>query len=199
MSEAAEEKKEEGGGKKKGGGKLPIILVLVIVLLGGGFFVMKGKGKKPKKPPVELGEIEPMTEYLVNLKGGVTYLRMEIGVQMKKGFEKKKFEEKMPALRDAVLMILTNKSLKDVSSNEGKVHLKREICFSLNKVLKEEEKEKKKDDEESSDESDGEKKDKDSKDGEKDKGKEKKEEKIPEGMDGSGPALKIYITNFATQ
>lgn len=208
MSEAKEE------APKKKGGKLPLILVLVLVLAGGGFFMMKGKGKKHKaKPAVVLGEIHPMPEFLVNLKGGVTYLRMEIGIQTTKGFEKKKVEEHMPALRDAVLMVLNSKGLKDIASNESKEALKKELAGAMNKALKaseppeeeaEEEpkkkkkKKKKKHSEDSAHEKKSSKSDEES-DEESDSSDEESEEELPEGMDGAGPILKVYFTNFATQ
>jgi flagellar FliL protein len=40
-----------------------------------------------------------------------------------------------PKLRDAVLGILTSKSLKDISTTEGKQRLKEEIAYRLNSYL----------------------------------------------------------------
>lgn len=186
---------------------MPIIAVLVLVLAGGGFFMMKGKGKKPKKPKVELGAIEPVPEFLVNLKGGVVYLRAELALHMAKGFEKKGVEENMPALRDTVITILTSKSLNDLSTNANKDKLRKELAKALNEVFKRNEHKEKPADEEEDDFDKKKKKKKKHSDDEEGSSKSHKskdesdeeEEEIPEGMDGSGPVLKIYFTNFATQ
>ena len=77
---------------KKKGGKLPIIIALVLVLAGGGFFVMKGKGSK-EPPPVKLGAVEPLAEFLVNLRESNSYLRAEIALHLKEGYEKEQFDK----------------------------------------------------------------------------------------------------------
>jgi len=168
---------------KKKGGKLPIIIALVAVLGGGGFFMTKGKSAKKEKPAVELGEIQTMPEFLVNLRDGNTYLRTEIALQTKKGVEKEKFDKVGPAVRDAIITTLTAKSIEDIRSVEGKDKLKKQLAKAINEVAE-----------------DAEDKEEATKDAEP---KDKKVQKIVEihtDWDSqTGPVLKVFFTSFATQ
>jgi flagellar FliL protein len=187
----SEEPKE--GKKKKG--KLPIILVLALLIGGGGFFMMKSKGKAPKEPEIKLGTIEPLTEFLVNLKGGSSYLQTEMAFQLKDGYKKEEFDKNMPAIRDAVLSVLSDKSVPEVSTEAAKAKLKREIAAAVNKTLEaleppkeEPEKKKKK-----------KKKDEEEVDPKKAAEVDPAELEHPEWDSEEGPILKVYFTKFATQ
>lgn len=178
MSDAAPEVK-----KKKG--KLPIILVLALVIGGGGFFMMKSKGGAPKEPAVKLGAIEQLPEFLVNLKGGTTYLQTEIAFHLKDGYKKEDLDKGMPAVRDAILMTLSGKGLNEVSTEKAKAKLKREIAGAVNQVLMElnpppgaDKKSKKEPDDEQ---------------------RVGEEPEHPEWDSDEGPVLKVYFTKFATQ
>ncbi len=188
-------------GEKKKKGKLPVILALVAMLGAGGFFGMKlGGGNAKKEPPkLELGEIVPLGEFLVNLNDGRTFLKAEVSVQLSKTGKleadapKGEGKAEPPApVRDAVISVLSSKSLNEVSSPEGKSELKREIAEAVNKAVEslEPEKDKAKDGKGKEDHSA--KKD--------EKGKEIPAEVVDDTWDSqTGPVLKVYFTNFATQ
>ena len=156
--------------KKGGGKKMLVLLFLVVLLCGGGFFAMKAKLSKGKSK-VELGEIVPLPEILVNLKDPNTYARTEISLHFQKGFEKKKFDDRVDAVRDAVILKLSNKTLKEVRTLEGKLALKREIAAVVNKALADP-----------------------SKGAFSGSGSEHSD-----WDSDSGPVLKVYFANFATQ
>jgi flagellar FliL protein len=185
----SEEAAAEKPAKKKGG-KLPIIIALVLVLGGGGFFMTKGKSGKKEKPAVKLGEIQTMPEFLVNLKDGEHYLRTEVALQTKEGLEKEKFDKMLPTVRDAILGVLTSKSLEDVRTLEGKDKMKKEIAKAVNEAIEDPEEKDDSSDKDKGDKSDGESK------------KKKKEIKIDIHTDWdsqTGPVLKVFFTSFATQ
>lgn len=169
---------------KKKKGKLPIILILALVIGGGGFFMMKSKGGKPKEPEIKLGAIEQLPEFLVNLKGGTTYLQTEIAFHLTDGFKKEDLDKGMPAVRDAILTTLSGKSLNEVSTEKAKMKLKREIAAAVNRVLLElsppgghvEARKKESEPNEPPD-----------------------EPEHPEWDSDVGPILKVYFTKFATQ
>jgi len=167
------------GGKKKG--KMPIMLVLALVIGGGGFFMMKGKGDKKKEPEVKLGEIAPFPkEFLVNLKDG-GYLKTEIALQFKEGFDvKTKFEHEAAAVQNEFVLILSDLKSDDVKSFANKLALKKKLAEAANEVLNEgaEEKEKKK---------------------KKKKSDEGEEPENPSWDSDQGPVLKVLFTSFATQ
>ncbi len=195
----SEKPKKEEGGKKKG--KMPMILALVVMLGAGGFFGMKmGGGQKKEEPKIELGETEKLGEFLVNLSDGHSFLKTEISVQLAKkghleeeGGKKKEGEAEPPApVRDAIIAVLSSKSIEEISTPEGKLQLKKELAAAINAVApKEEEKEKDKDKE---------KEKKAHKSSKKKKGDEDEEEVVDETWDSqTGPVLKVFFTSFATQ
>jgi flagellar basal body-associated protein FliL len=172
---------------KKKGGKLPIIIALVAILGGGGFFMTKGKGGKEKKPAIELGDVQTMPEFLVNLKDGSTYLRTEIALQTAKWIEKEKFDKMVPGVRDAIISTLTSKGIDEIRTLDGKDKLKKQIAKAINDEVD--------DSEEKDDASD--KADK-SDDG--DKKKKVIDVHIHTDWDSqTGPVLKVFFTSFATQ
>ncbi|MCX7799455.1 MAG: flagellar basal body-associated FliL family protein [Fimbriimonadales bacterium] len=183
----AEEAKAAGG--KKGGGKLPILIVLALVLGAGGFFAMKmkGGGEKASEPELKLGKIEELDEFLVNLAGGGSYLRARIALHLAEGAKEEQIKGNLPAIRDAIILTLTNKTLREVESLDGKRRLKREIAAKVNGLLEglsEEEKPSKKKRKKSADE-------------EADAAQEEPEN--PDWDSDTGPVLKVYLTDFATQ
>ncbi len=136
---------------KKKGGKLPIILVAVLVVAGGGFFMM-GKKEAPKveeDPMPKLGAVQKLgDEFLVNLKDGHTYLVAEISVQTEEGQHVTDpaeaaggeghgggGEPTFSVARDAVNMVLSNKSLADITKKDGMKQLKRELALAINHAL----------------------------------------------------------------
>ncbi len=174
--------------KKKG--KLPVIIALVALLVGGGFFGLKARqGGKKKEPAVKLGVVEPLKEFLVNLRDGHTYLRTEVALQFADTFKKEDLEHNLPAITDAILLKLSSKALSEVNTLAGKEALKREIAGAINLVLE---------------------------NNEKDKAEPKKTEAIgkhpglpqklkdtsilhPDWDSEKGPVLKVFFTSFATQ
>lgn len=182
MSEAAEGKKKKS--------KLPIIIMLMVVLGGGGFFATKGKGGDAE-PEVKLGKIEPLGEFLVNLSDGRTYLRTEIAVHVAEGKSVgsggKGASGDFTVARDAVITVLKSKSLKQVNHPEGMAALRREIALAINRAIPDEEAEKK------------DKKKKKSDDDEPLADVAPEDREHPDWDSETGPALKVYFTNFATQ
>jgi flagellar FliL protein len=141
MSEA----KEAAPAKKKN--MLPVIVAVVAVLGGGGFFMMKGGGGKEAEKEEEkshksahLGHTEEVGEFVVNLKDG-SYLSTKIAVHCA---EKESVSSKgdghgggvgvYPFINDAIVSVLTKKSLEDLSTVEGKHQLRRELAYHMNRA-----------------------------------------------------------------
>jgi len=201
----SEEKKTEGEAVKKKGGKLPMIVMMAVVLGAGGFFGMKMRAPaETKKPEIKLGAVVPLEEFLVNLNDGSTYLRTTISLHMKEGFEmaaggKEGGEGKggggeMDIIRDAVIGVLTSQSPESVRSISGKKKLREALAEAINKQLEatahaEEGKKEGDGGKEGAEESKAEHKG------------DKKEENVahPDWDSQTGPVLKVYFTNFATQ
>lgn len=196
----AKEAKEATEGKK--GGKLPIIIIVVVALLGGGFFGMKmagGKKSEVKKQETKLGKIAMLPEFLTNAKGG-NFIKAEIGLHLKEGFEAKALEEYKAPIRSVILTVFASHTSDELMSLEGQNVVKRDMAARINKVLEEfESLHPKKEGGEAKEEP----KDKKVK-GKKDTEEEAENEQSgvtehPEWDSDEGPVLRIYFTNLATQ
>lgn len=147
----------EGEAPKKGSKKLIIIIAAVALLLvvggGGAFFMMKKKaadaeaaaaaddedGAKPaqeaKKPEHGKGEhgsppaFVPLDPFVVNLadRDSERFAQVGITLQVDDPHMAEEMKAYMPAIRNAVLLILSHKSSDELLSAEGKQKLAQEI------------------------------------------------------------------------
>lgn len=191
---------EKEAPKKKGGkGMMIIIAVLVIAVAGMGVFTLRGGGDKAEEKKVELGHVEDLGEFLVNLSDGTTYLSVHVQAHTAEEATVSMPDDghgggggAHPAVRDAVIEVLTSKTLGEISTPEGKEQLKIDLAAAINHAaetslhhgdegghdeLAEEEKSEKGDD-----------------------GHSKPAKPKHEGWHSdTGPALKIYFTKFTMQ
>jgi flagellar FliL protein len=146
----------EGDAPKKGSKKLIIIIAAVVLLLvvggGGAFFMMKKKAdaeaaaadedgggehakpsKEAKKPEKKEHEgppaFVPLDPFVVNLadRDSERFAQIGITLQVDDAHMAEEMKAYMPAIRNAVLLILSHKSSEDLLSPEGKVKLAEEI------------------------------------------------------------------------
>lgn len=154
----AEKKKEAGeapapGSKKK----LFIIIGLVaVLLLGGGgaatYFLLSKKepeNKEAKDPakqvPVpdlnqqaDIGPQVNIEEFIVNIISGDTshYVKASLTVELTNEEVKGEVEKRMPQVRDAILLLIGNKTYEELQDLQGKKQLKAEITSKINSFLK---------------------------------------------------------------
>lgn len=167
---------QEAVAPKKRKSKLPMLLFLCIVLLGGGYMTLKPGGKPSDSGP-KLGEVVLLEEFLVNLAGQDVYLRTQIGLHLADSFKKAELEKAMPAVRDAVLLVLAAQRLADVNTAAGKVVLKKKLAAAVNETLHALHPPKR----------------------EPAKAKEPTKEPPADWDSPEGPVLKVYFQSFATQ
>jgi flagellar FliL protein len=148
---AAAEKTEENAAekpKKKFPIKLVVIVVAVIVLAAGGFFGWQVMAQNDEEPAEEVKEEEvveettviyPLKSFVVNLlsRNGTTknYLKVTMDIELSKEEYILEIEKQKAKVRDAVLMLLSSKTLKDISTVEGKLQLKQELLLRMNIIL----------------------------------------------------------------
>ena len=149
----AEKKEEAGkGGRKK---KLFVIIgaVVLVLLIGGGvgaWFLLKDKpdsenAKAPAQqvPVPGLGQqskIGPMVnidEFIVNIISGDTahYVKASLTVELTNEEVKIEVEQRMPQMRDAVLLLIGNKTYEELQDLQGKKQLKAELSSRINSFL----------------------------------------------------------------
>lgn len=138
-----EEKKNEEEKPKKSKLKLIIIGVLILLLGGGGYFgYTKYKKADEKEKEVEKEQeiiLVPLKSFVVNLldkKGiGKRYLKVTMELEVGKEEGKAKIEKNMPQLKDAILLLLSSQTLKEINTMEGKLELKQAILSRIKQVL----------------------------------------------------------------
>ncbi len=141
---------ESGGSKKK---LFIIISVAVIVLLigagiAGYFFFMKEPPPEDKDPGTEVpvpeintqAEIGPMVnieEFIVNIISDENnhYVKASLTIELTSEPAKEELEKRMPQIRDAILLLVGNKTFEELQDLQGKKQLKAELLSKINAIL----------------------------------------------------------------
>ncbi len=140
----AKEAESEGGNTAKKGGNLLLITILVIVLLGGGggaawFFLMnKPRGAASTAAPVEAPKppiFMSLKTFTVNLQGGSSYLQLNIDLRVSDDKVIDAIKLRMPEIRNDILLLLSSKSVADLSTVAGKQKLGAGIRTQINKLI----------------------------------------------------------------
>jgi len=145
--EAAENPEEGGGGKKK----LIIIIVAVLVLLGaaagGYFFFMGGEEEEKLSPEEEQAQLEQQAKQvgpMVNLDSFIVnimddeesrYLKAAITVEVDTPETSAELIQRMPQIKDAVLLLIGNKTFDELNDLQGKIQLRAELINKINSIL----------------------------------------------------------------
>lgn len=137
--------KKAGAEGTSGGGKNKTILFLVVgILLGavvafGASKMLLGKSKEEKKEKTLPEHTVELDEFVVNLADGSHYAKVTLAIGIEKplgGGEGGKLQPKLLApIRDAIITVLSSKSMKQLVSGEGKEKLKKELKEKLNELL----------------------------------------------------------------
>ena len=147
----ADESAEEEAAGKGGSGKKMMMLGLVGVLLlaaGGGaaWFFMGGEkaedGKQAKAMHEEehAGESGPVVEldpFLLNLadRDEQRFLKVSIKLELDRPEEETDYPNKVPAIRDALLVLLSSKESHLLRTVNGKRRIREEIMIRVNGVM----------------------------------------------------------------
>ncbi len=128
---------------KKGKLKKILILTLVTVLLGlgGGLaYLIFSDDPAPVGSPGQAasaphGEraVMSLDPFLVNLADRETrrYLKLKVDLEVSQEKSVKELEKSLSSIRDALILLLSSKAFTEISTVEGKGHLKQEILQKL--------------------------------------------------------------------
>lgn len=144
---------QRGKGGKRGLIKWGIIGVAVLMVIGGGAFGYKVFSKKggdggghPEKGAIAgegekgaPGHMIPLESFVVNLLDAseIKYLKVTINLEVDSEKGSAEVQERMPQIRDALLMLLTSKTSDDVKDIGGKLKLQDEMVSRVNNYLRE--------------------------------------------------------------
>jgi flagellar FliL protein len=155
MAEKKEEPKVEETKSKK---KLFIIIgaaALVVLIVAGvaGYFLLKKDapageheagqeataehGKPGADPKIVIGPMVSISEFIVNIIGEESshYVKASMSFEMTTAAAVEEANSRMPQIRDAVLLLIGNKTFEELQDLQGKKQLKAEITSKVNAFL----------------------------------------------------------------
>jgi len=147
---AEESATEEAPAKVESGKKMMVLGLAGVLLLGGGggaaWFFMGGEnaeeGKHAKESHGEEHADEPgpvmeLDPFLLNLadRDEVRFLKVSIKLELDRPEEKTDFQNRVPAIRDALLVLLSSKESQLLRTVNGKRRIREEIMTRVNGVM----------------------------------------------------------------
>jgi flagellar FliL protein len=160
MAEKDDKKDGAKDESKKGGKKKLIIIIsaaLIVLLAGGGayyFLIHKPKQDELRrrqeeqskaaaliKPVPEEAEIGPMVEikeFVVNIisEDAPHYVKASLSLELDKATTQEEVNKRMPQIRDAILLLIGNKTFEELQDLQGKNQVKAEMKSKINSFLK---------------------------------------------------------------
>ena len=122
-----------------------IVLASTVLLLGvGGFFGWKWyAGRKvaseTTQKPEEMTIVYPLKSFIVNLadkKGvGKRYLKLTLEVEVAGEEQRALVNHKIPQLRDTILLMLSSRTIEEITSMESKLELKQVLLARMNSAI----------------------------------------------------------------
>ena len=129
-----------------------VIAVMLVLTIGlaAGFFMMWGKLSEinTQGPPTanidtnqsqmaQLGPLFPLDTFIVNLadEERSRYLRITMDLELTASSDADKLNQRLPQVRDRILMILPSKRFDEIASVDGKTALRDEIINKLNSLF----------------------------------------------------------------
>ncbi len=129
-----------------------IIAVMLVLTVGlaAGFFMMWGKltdmntvanaatsTEAEQSQGAQLGPLFSLDTFIVNLADPERsrYLRVTMDLELLAPTDSGKLNDRLPQVRDRILMILPSKSFEEIASVEGKTALRDEIIEKLNSLF----------------------------------------------------------------
>ncbi|HKK01777.1 MAG TPA: flagellar basal body-associated FliL family protein [Desulfuromonadales bacterium] len=152
----AEDSGQGGGGK---GGKSLIIVIAVAAALiagvGAGAYFLGAKSAHAEKnqkqataattegaegkPASLVGPMIAIPSFISNIldkNGGTRYLKAAITLEADNAGTVAEIKERMPQIKDAILMLVSNKTFDDLRDLQGKMQLRAELLGRVNGILK---------------------------------------------------------------
>ena len=126
------------------------VALIFLFIIGAGFFLIMNKMATIQNQSIEkvadeeveekplIGAIYSLDTFVVNLadQGGKRYLRVKIDLEISDEKLKEELDQRLPQIKDSILMILPAKKFDNIKDEEGKIALRNEIIEKLNSFLK---------------------------------------------------------------
>ncbi|MDH4317020.1 MAG: flagellar basal body-associated FliL family protein [Desulfobulbaceae bacterium] len=127
------------------------VLLVILIALGVYFFVLRTPPEKPddKKPGSEpvapvieqqnnIGPMLDIKEFVVNIisEDASHYVKAALSLELSNDQVVEEAEKRMPQIRDAILLLIGNKTFEELQDLQGKIQLKSEMKIKINSFLK---------------------------------------------------------------
>jgi flagellar FliL protein len=125
-----------------------IVLFLAAVALSGGWYyyhrTASGSGVISSESPlpeteteISMGPMVDIREFIVNIisDDNSHYLRLSMTIELSSQAAHDELVTRMPQVRDAILMLASNKTFEELYDLHGKKQLKAELLIELNEML----------------------------------------------------------------
>lgn len=126
----------------------PLIVLLLICLISGTvfFFIKHGPiavtttetaAVESTEDTAYGGPLVNLGDFIVNIisEDGNHYLRASITIEATDAKRAEEVKRRMPIVRDAVLMLISNKTFEELYDMHGKKQLKAELLLEINSIL----------------------------------------------------------------
>lgn len=146
MAKKEAEEKPAGGGSKK----LIIIIIAAVVLLlgvGVGVFLFMNAGDKKMSPEEQqaalakqakaVGPMVNIDSFIVNILDDEEnrYLKAALTIEVDTPEASMELTERMPQVKDAILLLVGNKTFSELRDLQGKIQLRAELVNRINGIL----------------------------------------------------------------
>lgn len=127
------------------------VMAILVVGMGAGFYLLWNKVSAlntaienmnvekvdAQEKKAVIGPKYPLETLIVNLSdpGGNRYLRLSLELELSKLELEKELKMRSSQIKDALLMIISSKGIKDINTAEGKNRLRMRIMERLNEIL----------------------------------------------------------------
>lgn len=146
MAKDGAEKPQEGGKSKK---TLIIIIAVVILLIGAGVgaFLFFGGEEEKLSPEQEQAELEKQAQQvgpMVNIDSFIVnilddqesrYLKAALTLEVTSEEASMELTQRLPQIKDAILLLVGNKTFSELNDLEGKMQLRAELINKVNGIL----------------------------------------------------------------
>jgi len=126
-----------GKGDKKEKGHEETAAAAAAKAEGGGHGAPAAGGHGGGEAAAGAANMFALEPFIVNIYDGqeLRYLKVKVEMEMAAPAVKAELDARLPPIRDAVLVLLSAKTLQDIQDVQGKNQLKDEILAAINKII----------------------------------------------------------------
>ncbi len=121
-----------------------LVIVVVVMMMGKGDKKAKKDGEEAAKPQATaegaaagVSTSYSLEPFIVNIYDGqeLRYLKIKVDLEMANAAVKPDLDANLAAIRDAIIVVLTSKTLQDIQDVQGKNQLRDDILNAVSKVV----------------------------------------------------------------